>query len=627
MTEQALDAALREHSAGRLAEAEAIYRKVLAENPEHPGALHLLGVALSQQGNKRAAIDYISRAISLNPQVADFHSNLGLVHLENGQPDKAMIECQRALSLQPDHVDALHQLGNALKQLGRLEESIEPYQRAIALRPDFAMAMGNLADALWKLGRTAEADALNERVVALTPDNLTALTARGEALVRQKKLREAETVFRTVVERWPNEWVGHNGLGVVLYGLGKTDEAAALYEKAASLAADHPGPWNNLGYARIGQGNLDEGIRCYEKALSIRPDFADAHNNIGNAYLAKLELDTAMRCYEKALFFQPDHSDGHWNRALLKLLLGDYDRGWLEYEWRWLKFPEVRRFFDRPLWDGFDKLTAGGFDISGKTVLLHAEQGFGDTIQFVRFAQSVAAKGATVNLECQRELAGLLQHIPGVARTITRGDALPPFDFHCPLLSLPRALGLTVENIPSKVPYLQVDQNLAKKWQNRLKQYEGSLKVGIVWAGARTHRRDPERSITLDAFAPLASIDGVQLLSLQKDATSELTSPSIANRKLQIANFTPDLHDFADTAAFILNLDLVIGVDTAVVHLAGALGKKVWTLLAYSPDWRWLLGRDDSPWYPTMRLFRQPKPGDWAGPVAQVAHELPSLLL
>ena len=610
MSEQPIDAAIREHSAGRLAQAEAAYRQILAEDPNHPGALHLLGVALSQQGKKRAAIDYISRAISLNPQVADFHSNLGLVHLENGTPDKALIECQRALALQADHVDALHQLGNALKQLGRLEEAVEPYQRAIALRPEFAMAIGNLADVLWKLGRTAEADALNERVVELTPDNLNALTARGEALLRQRKEREAEVVFRTVIKRWPNEWVGYNGLGVVLYGMGKSDEAASLYEKAANMAGDHPGPWNNLGYARISQGNIQEAIRCYEKALSIRPDFADAHNNIGNAYLAKLDLDMAMRCYDKALFFQPDHSDGHWNRALLKLLLGDYDRGWLEYEWRWLKFPEVRRYFDRPLWDGFD--------INGKTILLHAEQGFGDTIQFVRFAQAVSEKGATVNLECQPQLAPLLQHIPGVARTITRGDPLPPFDFHCPLLSLPRALGLTLENIPNQVPYLQVDQNLARRWKNRLKEHENQLKIGIVWAGARTHRRDPERSISLDAFAPLAAIPGVRLFSLQKDASTQTRSD------FPLIDHTADVHDFADTAAFILNLDLVIGVDTAVVHLAGALGKKVWTLLPYSPDWRWLLHRDDSPWYPTLRLFRQPNPSDWAGTVAQVAHELTS---
>ncbi|HSZ55099.1 MAG TPA: tetratricopeptide repeat protein [Tepidisphaeraceae bacterium] len=608
MSDQSIDAAIRQHSAGNLAAAEAMYRSILGQKPDHPGALHLLGVALSQQGNKRSAIDYISRAIAINPQVADFHANLALVHLENGEPDKALIACQRTLALQPNHVDALHQLGNALKQLGRAEESIEPYQRAIALRPDFVMAMGNLAESLRKIGRNAEADALTERVLALSPGDPKALAARGESLLRQKKNSEAAEAFRAMTQKWPSEWAGYNGLGVALYGLGKFDEAIALYEKAAALSPENPGPLNNLGYASVGQGRIDEGIPFYREALSIRPDFADAHNNLGNAHLAKLDLDAAMRSYEDALYFQPDHSDAHWNRALLHLLRGEFERGWLEYEWRWLKFPEVRRYFAKPLWDGFD--------IAGKTILLHAEQGFGDTIQFVRLAPLVAARGATVNLECQPELEGLLQHVPGVARTVSCGDRLPPFDVHCPLLSLPRALGIGVKNIPAEVPYLQVDQNLSRKWGRKLKDHDGYRIIGVVWAGARTHRRDTERSIPIESLAPLNQIQGVRLFSLQKEVAPQ------GIRVPGMVDFTTELHDFADTAAFIANLDLVIGVDTAVVHLAGALGRKVWTLLPYSPDWRWLLNRDDSPWYPTMRLFRQPGPGDWATVVGNVVESL-----
>jgi hypothetical protein len=315
-----------------------------------------------------------------------------------------------------------------------------------------------------------------------------------------------------------------------------------------------------------------------------------------------------MRAYEDALYFQPDHSDAHWNRALLHLLLGEFDRGWLEYEWRWLKFPEVRRYFAKPLWDGFD--------ISGKTILLHAEQGFGDTIQFVRFAPLVAARGATVNLECQPELEGLFQHVPGVARTVSRGDPLPPFDIHCPLMSLPRALGIDITNVPNQVPYLQVDQNLLHKWERKLKEYEGCQKVGLVWGGAKTHPRDAERSIPLDALAALNRLHGVRLFSLQKDIARQ------ASAATGWIDFTAELHDFAETAALTANLDLVIGVDTAVVHLAGALGKPAWTLLPHSPDWRWLLGRDDSPWYPTMRLFRQAVPGDWSGVIGRVVELL-----
>jgi tetratricopeptide (TPR) repeat protein len=593
----AIDAALREHSAGHVAQAEAMYRQILSEHPDHPGALHLLGVALSQQGNKRGAIEYINRALALNPSEPDFHANLGLAHLENGSPDQAIAACRAALRLKPDHADALHQLGNALRQLGRLEESIEPYQRAIALRPDFVMALGNLAETLRKLGRTAEADAITERILALRPDDAAALCARGESLLRRDKIREAADVFRAVVQKWPNDWIGHNGLGVALCRQGQIDQAVPLYETAAALAPDHPGPWNNLGFARVGQGRIEEGIEFYRKCLSVRPDYADAYNNLGNAFLAKLDLDGAMRSYVDALYHQPDHADAHWNRALLQLLRGDFARGWVEYEWRWLKFPQFRRYFRQPLWDGFD--------IAGKTILLHAEQGFGDTIQFARFAPLVAQRGATVKLECQRELEGLLQHVNGVARTFSRGDQTPPFDVHCPLLSLPRALGLTLESIPNQVPYFQVDQNLSASWARRVNSPANEFKVGIVWAGARTHRRDAERSIGPAAFAPLAQIKGVRLFSLQKrDAPT-------ADPGYELIDLTKDLHDFADTAALIMNLDLIIGVDTAVMHLAGALGRKVWTLLTFSPDWRWLLDRDDSPWYPTMRLFRQPRPGEW----------------
>ena len=608
MIEKSIENALREHSAGRMAEAEAMYRKILAEQPDYAPALHLLGVALSQQGNKRAGIEYISRAISKNPQVADFHSNLALVYLENGEPQQAVGCAQRALALKPDHADALNHLGNALKQLGKLEDSVECYRRAIAIRPDFTVAMGNLVDSLRRLGRAAEAEACQERILTVRPDDATALCARGETLLRQNKISEAGEIFQKIIDRWPNEWVGHNGLGVVRNREGKLDPAIALYEKALSLAPDHPGPWNNLGYARVAQGRIDEGIACYGKALAARPDFADAHNNLGNAYLARMDLDSAMRSYEKALFFQPDHPDGHWNRSLLALLRGDFERGWLEYEWRWLKFPEQRRHLRQPLWDGYD--------IAGKTILLHAEQGLGDTIQFIRLAPLVAGRGATVNLECQRELFGLMQHIPGVARTVCRGDALPPFDVHCPLLTLPRALGLTLQSIPRETPYLSVDENLRRKWATRLQPHASEFKVGIVWAGARTHPRDAERSIGLDSFAPLAALPGVRLFSLQKGGP--------AGTSFDLLDLTPELHDFADTAALVLNLDLVIGVDTSVVHLAGALGRPVWTLLPFSPDWRWLPAGDESPWYPTMRLFRQPEPGNWQAVFDRVVLELKS---
>ena len=258
-----------------------------------------------------------------------------------------------------------------------------------------------------------------------------------------------------------------------------------------------------------------------------------------------------------------------------------------------------------------------GVDISGKTILVHAEQGFGDTFQFIRLAPMVAERGATVNLECQRELSALLQHVPGIARTISRGDPLPPFDVHCPLLSLPRALRLSPERVPAKVPYLSVDENLRKRWERKLEPQAGKFKVGIVWAGATIHPKDAERSMELKRFAPLAGMEGVSIFSLQKASGRAAEAGGF-----ELLDYTAELHDFADTAALVMNLDLVIGVDTSVVHLTGALGRKVWTVLAFSPDWRWLLGREDSPWYPTMRLFRQSRAGDWETPMCAVEEAL-----
>ncbi len=514
--------------------------------------------------------------------------------------------------VQANHSGALNQLGTAFKQLGRLEESIDAYQRAIAAKPDFVVAMGNLADSYRRVGRNIEADALYEKVLAMQPEDCAALCARAHGLLRKNDIDGAVALFRKVVEKFPNDWNGHNGLGVALVRQGKLDEAAELYEKAIPLASDNAGPWNNLGFVRVAQGRIEDGIAAYDRALAIRPDYSDALNNLGNAQLEKLDLEKALQSYEAALFVDPDHADAHWNRALLHLLKGDFPRGWLEYEWRWLKFPQFRRHFRQPKWDGFD--------ISGKTILVHAEQGFGDVLQFVRLTPLVSARGATVNLECQREISGLLQHVPGIARTITRGDPIPPFDVHCPLLSLPRALGLSADLIPSPVPYLQVDENLRNRWEKRLHEYRSSFKVGIVWAGSRIHPRDTHRSMGLKEFDRLGEIEGVKLFSLQKGdgGGSGGAPPSGSN----LADFTDELHDFSDTAALMMNLDLVIGVDTAVVHLAGALGRAVWTLLPFSPDWRWQLGRDDCPWYPTMRLFRQSKPGEWGGVMSRVADEL-----
>jgi Flp pilus assembly protein TadD len=607
-----IQSALAHHTAGRFAEAEELYRQILAAAPDNPSASHLLGVACSQQGRKDEAIEHISRAIALQPGAPDFHSNLALVYLEKMEPDKAMASAQRALALRPDHADALNHLGSAMKQMGRLQEAAAHYQRALSVRADHADALTNLADVYRRLGRLSDADALTDRLLKSQPDHFDALSVRGESLLSQRRFPEAANVFRAIIQKDPRSWVGHNGLGVALFRQGRTAEAIPLYAKSIELSPDNPGPYNNIGYADVVEGRLDEAIEYFNKAIALRRDFAEAYNNLGNAHLGKLELDRAMWAYEKALFFQPDNHDAHWNRSLLLLLRGDHANGWREYEWRWLKFPDQKRGFRQPLWDGFD--------IAGKTILLHAEQGFGDTIQFIRFAPRVAARGATVIVECQRELLPLLQGFPGVARMIGRGEALPSFDVHCPLMTLPYALGITQETIPAGVPYIAVDEHLRASWAEQLQGNEGRLKVGLAWAGAAMHGRDRDRSMPPDALVPpLAQLTGIRFVSLQRSEPGRANAPPAG---LEMFDPTAQLRDFALTAALIANLDLVISVDTAVVHLAGAMGKPVWTLLPFSPDWRWLLDRDDSPWYPTMRLIRQRAHREWGGVIDRVVCEL-----
>nr|MBI3614208.1 glycosyltransferase family protein [Nitrospirota bacterium] len=472
---EALQVALRHHTAGNLAEAEQIYRGILASDPRHADALHLLGVIAHQTGRDDLAAELIAQAIALNPSVAEYHNNLGNALKEMGRPDEAVSYLRQALALKPEYVDAHYNLGNVLNEQDRLEEAIECYRYALSLKPQHAGACVNLGNGFRSLGRISEA------------------------------------------------------------------------------------------------------LDCYRQALRIEPDFVDAR----------------------------------WNRACALLLSGNLADGWNEYECRWEleRARSRRRNFPQPLWDGSD--------ISGRNMLLHAEQGIGDTLQFVRYAPLVAKRGARVVLECHPALKSLLETVEGVAQVVSAGEPLPEFDLHSPLLSLPRAFRTTLETIPKTVPYVRASRELVRMWKEMPELGGKSLKVGVAWAGGTS---DPKRDCGLSMFASLAKLEGVQLYSLQKgEAAKQAANPS---EGMALFDLTAGLNDFADTAALISHLDLVISIDTAVAHLAGAMGRPVWTLLRFAPDWRWMLAREDSPWYPTMRLFRQEKPGDWSGVFARVTQEL-----
>jgi tetratricopeptide (TPR) repeat protein len=444
------------------------------------------------------------------------------------------------------------------------------------------------------------------------------------ALLRAGRFAEAEVVCRRWLEQRPDLAEAHNTLANVLEELGRLDEAEAAYGRAIALRGDYAEAHYNLGLLLQGRRRLDEAEAAYARALALRPTLVQAHNNRGAALRDLRRPDEAMAAFETAVRLRPDYADAQFNQAMCRLMRGDFAGGWAQYEWRWRtrQADVARRDLGRPLWLGRE-------DLAGSTILLHAEQGLGDTLQFCRFARDVAERGARVVLEAQPGLERLLARLAGVERVVVRGQPLPPFDRHTPLMSLPLALGARAEDLAAAVAYLSVEPAAAARWAERLAGAPG-LRVGLVWAGAPRPDQpiaaavDARRSLPLTAFAPLAAVAGISLFSLQKGAAgaqlAQLQAAGWAGPA--IADFTDELDDFADTAALVAGLDLVIACDTAVAHLAGAMGKPVWILSRFDGCWRWLAGRDDSPWYPSARLFRQDAPGDWPGVIARVAGAL-----
>lgn len=462
---EVLDAAVNHHVAGRLDDAERLYRPVLAAEPALPDPLHLLGVVAAQRGDARRAAVLIARAVRLAPAAAAPFAHLG----------------------------------GALRSLGRLDEAVDALKRALVLDPSLGDAPANL--------------------------------------------------------------------GAVLH-------AAARYEEAL--------PW-------------------LWRAHRLRPDHQETVVNLGTVLRDLRRFADAEACFRHALAHRPGDAGAHLALAVSRLVQGDLPGGWEAFEWRWRRFP------GQP-WSGEP--------LAGRTLLLHAEQGFGDTIQFARYAPLAAERGGRVLLEVPRPLVRLLkQSLPEAVRVIPKTDSPPHHDLHCPLMSLPRAFGTALDSIPAALPYLRADPEDAAAWRERLAGPPG-LRVGLVWAGNPNHRNDRNRSLPPDRLAPLAAVPGLRLIGLQTgDARNALPSPL----RDRVEDVMDAVRDFADTAALLANLDLVIAVDTAIVHLAGALGRPAWVLLPYAPDWRWLLGRADTPWYPSLRLFRQPRPGDWSAVAGTVA--------
>jgi hypothetical protein len=541
-------AALTLHQMGDLAEARALYEKILRKQPNHFDALHLLGVIFCQTRQLQRAVELIDKAIRINPNIAAFYSNRGNALQDLKQFDAAVASYDKAIQLKPDHAEAYSNRGNALQGLKQFDAAVASYDKAIQLKPDYAEAYCNR--------------------------------------------------------------------GIALQGLKQFDAAVASYDKAIQLKPGYAEPYFNRGLALQGLKQFDAAVASYDKAIQLKPDYSEAYSNRGLALQGLKQFDAAIASYDKAIQLKPGFAKAYWNKSLVLLLLGEFDRGWKIYEWRWKKddLNLENRDFTRPLWIGIEPL-------KNKTILIHAEQGLGDTIQFCRYVKSITALSEKVIFEVQPALVPLMKGLNLSLDILARGATLPDFDYHCPLLSLPLAFQNIGNAAISTESYIKADQRSIEKWRNYFNNEQ--FNIGINWQGNSHAKVDIGRSFPLALFERIASSSKVKLFSLQKNEGTEQLN--VLPKGMVIESFGEQVDSegaFLDTAAIMKNLDLIITSDTAVAHLAGALGCRVWLALKWVPDWRWMLDTNSSSWYPSMRLFRQKKADDWKGVFDEIESEL-----
>ena len=552
----------------------------MTNQPISPEAALYLDQAMTliRQGQAEAALDSFDLALQLEPSHPPGHYNKGTLLVMLGRHADALICFDQALNLRPDFAEAHLAKGNAYKALERYDEALAAYDLALAIRPDHAAAHYNKGVVLDVLERLQEALACLDLAISLRPDYALA----------------------------------HNNKSAVLNKLDRYAEALLSSENALSHKFDYPEAHTNKSMALIHLNRYEEALLSSEQAINLKPNYPAAHLNKGMALDKLGRCSQALACYRHSREQQTDYVNGHWNEALSLLKFGHYAEGFAKYEWRWRLREHLA---DREKFAGFT-LWLGEPDLAGKTILLCSEQGLGDTLQFCRYAIAVAAQGATILLAVQAPLKTLLATLPGIHAVYSDNDELPGFDCYCPLASLPLAFQTRLDSIPNQLPYLSGEAGKVAAWQAQLGA-KSKPRIGLVWSG--NIKPDPNRSIPLATLCTQLSAD-LQFISLQKELRPNDQEALAQNPQLQF--FGDQLHDFSDTAALIELMDLVISIDTSVAHLAGAMGKPVWLLLPFNADWRWLLERDDSPWYPTMRLFRQPAFGDWDSVLAQVRVEL-----
>lgn len=540
-------------------------------------------IALLQTGKLNEARTLYKKLLSFTPNNTDILTNLGTIEIQLGSLEEAIRLIDKSLKVNSNQPFAYNNRGIALKNLNRLDDALESYNFAIKLKPDYVEAFVNRGIVLRDLKRYNEALSSYDHAIAIDQSNPIAFNNRGNILKDLKQLGDALESYDCAIKLKPNYTEAFVNQGILLRDLKRYNEA----------------------------------LISYERAISLKPSNPIAYSNRGNALKDLKRFDEALACYEHAIKLSPGYAEAHWNQSLLYLLIGKYKEGWQLYEWGWKNGQRGKeKILSKPLWLGKEP-------IRNKTLLLHAEQGLGDLIQFCRYILKLQELDAKVILEVSETLISLIETLSEDLIIIKKGQTLPYFDYHCPIMSLPLAFETTIESIPAAIPYLYVDavkkttlnQRLGKKTKPRL---------GLVWSGSNFHKDDHNRSLLLKQLQPLLQLP-YEFHSLQKEV--RVIDMEYLNKSTKIHQHQDKLHDLSDTAALIDAMDLVISVDTSVAHLAGAMGKKLLVLLPFIPDFRWMLDKKDSPWYPTATLFRQQEMGDWNSVILDVIQELNSTKL
>lgn len=643
--------ALELHQSGNLDAAEQSYKKLLKSLPCNAMLLSALGMIALQKGHIEEAIRVLAKSLKIAPDQADVLNNLGNAYKDWHRLDEALDYYDQAIAVNPFHADAYFNRGLVLDSLNRLDEALASYDRSIELDSENLDVHFNRGITLQGLNRLDDALNSYQRVITLDPDYVYAYVNQGIVLRELNQLDQALVSYNHAISLYQNDDAIYCNQGNVLLDLNRLDEALASYEYAIYLNSKNLNAHYNRGIVLNRLNRFDAAIMSYDNALLIDPNYVDAYINRGIVLQNLQRLEDALACYDiainidqnhegayynrgivlqllnrvdealssfnRVININPDNINANWGKSLIKLLMGDYIDGWRLYEWRWLKNPLIRnnRQYSQPLWLGEQLLT-------GKTLFIYPEQGLGDYIQFCRYAILVKQWGAKLVLEVPSALRSVISTLCDQAVLVEAGQALPDFDYHCPIMSLPLAFNTTVETIPSPIPYLRIDQKKKAEWQQRLGE-NTKFRVGLVWSGSQAHISDSQRSFNVKTFLPLLELP-IEFHCLQKEIRTE--DREFLATIGTIKTHHEYLNDFSDTAVLIELMDLVLSVDTSVAHLAGALAKNVWILLQYAPDYRWMLNREDSPWYPTATLLRQPAIGDWDSVIIEIKKRLNKLL-